>query len=74
MVHDDIIMIQKDQFSLLSGRQVRNLCNFTEKHHSVISQFLRHGFLNVNITDNGSMLDYSFLKLDLEKYRTDLVY
>lgn len=56
------------------GTAGQNLYNFTGKAPYIITQFLRHGFLNVNITDNGSMLDAHLLKLDLEKYRTDLVY
>jgi predicted MPP superfamily phosphohydrolase len=44
------------------GTAGQNLYNFTGKAPYIITQFLRHGFLNVNITDNGSMLEAAFIE------------
>jgi predicted phosphodiesterase len=42
------------------GTAGEDLYNFTSKAPYVITQFLRHGFLNVDITDNGSNLTATF--------------
>jgi predicted phosphodiesterase len=48
------------QIFLTVGTAGEDLYNFTNKAPFVITQFLRHGFLNVDITDNGSNLTATF--------------
>jgi hypothetical protein len=48
------------QIFLTVGTAGEDLYNFTSKAPFVITQFLRHGFLNVNLTNNGSNLTATF--------------
>ena len=48
------------QIFLTVGTAGEDLYNFTNKAPFVITQFLRHGFLNVNLTNNGSNLTATF--------------
>ena len=42
------------------GTAGEDLYNFTSKAPYVITQFLRHGFLNVDVTENGQNLTATF--------------
>ncbi len=50
----------KGQIFATVGTGGEDLYNFTSKAPYVITQYLRHGFLNVDITDNGQNLTGTF--------------
>jgi hypothetical protein len=50
----------KGQIFMTVGTAGEDLYNFTSQAPYVITQFLRHGFLNVDVTQNGQNLTASF--------------
>lgn len=46
---------------ITAGTAGQDLYNFTGKSQYVITQFLRNGFLNINVTKNGTSLETSFI-------------
>ncbi len=53
--------LEKGQVFFTVGTGGANLYNFTSQAPYVVEQFLRHGFLNVDVTDNGSTLSAQFI-------------
>jgi hypothetical protein len=52
--------IEKGQIFFTVGTGGADLYNFTGQAPYVVEQFLRHGFLNVDVTDKGSKLSVQF--------------
>ncbi len=57
---EDYNKIGKGQIFFTVGTGGENLHNFTGQAPYVVRQFLLHGFLNVDVTDNGSKLTATF--------------
>jgi len=46
---------------ITAGTAGQDLYNFTGKAPNIITQFSRNGFLNINVTKNGTSLETSFI-------------
>lgn len=51
----------KGPIFLTAGTAGQNLYNFTGKAPYVITQLVKNGFLNINVTGNGMSLETSFM-------------
>lgn len=52
---------QRGPIFITAGTAGQDLYNFTGKAKYVITQFLRNGFLNINVTKNGTAFETSFI-------------